>query len=238
MPAQSFSTLKFEFQMKRICQFALLVWAIFQFAACQNQTSASANETKTETTANANSSDSPAQTDPQQVGMFGIRGSEKPAVKQISPSENEYTYQKYIVRTSTTAGKVGETIAVTPVGGTGDTYLIANGDAYVFAGIWGKYLFVDNGTGPSRRQLIVFDLEKRKPDHAVFVVETEVIDAMGKLWYWKTAAVETIEKKPDCPEKEQWEKEGLQVQYGQREIFICTSGAVIGKSEFKCFPAQ
>ncbi len=198
-------------------------------SACKNTPSDSKSETKTEEPAVQNESNNDS--------IVGLKGMEKPKINKIDEQVTEFIYAKYTVRTATSGSAAGETITVTPTEG-GDPYLIPNGNAYNFIGLYRKYVFVDDGTGPSLRKLIVFDVEKRRPDHLAQVAQLDFVDAQGKLWYWKLVPAETIETLPDCPEKAEWEKQGFTIQYGKREMFLTSSGAVISKSEFKCFPIQ
>jgi hypothetical protein len=112
--------------------------------------------------------------------------------------------------------------------GTGET----EGNNF-FAGVYGNYLFIDQGTGPDLRILSVYDLNNKK-----LVLYTEYSDAElkdGVLTYFKT-----LVPKPGivadilCPDAEKWKKQGLTVLYEQRENFDLNTEMRVTVEDYRC----
>ena len=84
-----------------------------------------------------------------------------------------------------------------------------SGEASYFLGKWKNLIFIDRGTGPDGRDVLVFDLESK---HQVFAANySEPLEISSKkLTYWQGA--NTLATKDNCDEFEDAEKSGLTPQ--------------------------
>ena len=84
-----------------------------------------------------------------------------------------------------------------------------SGEASYFLGKWKNLIFVDRGTGPDGRDVLIFDLDSK---HQVFAANySEPLEISSKkLTYWQGAS--TLATKDNCDEFEDAEKNGLTPQ--------------------------
>lgn len=105
---------------------------------------------------------------------FGIKGTEVPEIHNYK-KYSCYVYERYIVHvTPALDNGAGENVKVfsNPERKTGSlscdvepeekVVTLKNRDAYWFAGISGEYLFIDNGTGHGEKDILVYDIAKKK----------------------------------------------------------------------------
>lgn len=84
-----------------------------------------------------------------------------------------------------------------------------SGEASYFIGKWKNLIFIDRGTGPDGRDVLIFDLDSK---HQVFAANySEPLEISSKkLTYWQGA--NTLATKDNCDEFEEAEKNGLTPQ--------------------------
>ncbi len=84
-----------------------------------------------------------------------------------------------------------------------------SGEASYFLGKWKNLIFIDRGTGPDGRDVLIFDLESK---HQVFAANySEPLEISSKkLTYWQGA--NTLATKDNCDDFEDAEKNGLTPQ--------------------------
>jgi hypothetical protein len=130
-------------------------------------------------------------------------------------------------------------ITVAPLYG-GPHYNIMPPPNGTFAGLNRDILYIDVGTSPVNRQVIMHDLRGQKEIIQFDYIGDAMISGDGKFWYFAPVDSSEIEEKylPDCPEKEDWIAKGFGVIYGRRKTFNPNNRVHVGKSEFSCFPNQ
>lgn len=195
--------------------------------ACKNQ-----NSTKT-----ADASSGPAATANPDT-MVGFTGMNRAAFKMIDTANAEFTYQRYVIRTSRrTDGKPGDVITVVPTDGT-PAWAAPVPVASFFNGVVQDRLIVDIGTGPDGRALQVINLQTHLVNFTTKYVGDPQVLSGNKLWFLAPVLADTLTKKPECPQQADWEKNGLKVGYGQRCIFDLANRQLTRKSEFQCVAVQ
>lgn len=206
---------------------------VFVFAFCKNtpaDTKVAPPDTKTV------AADTSTFTTPRDT-LVGFKGMERSGYTRPTPGAAEYLYQHYKIRTIDLPNEPGQAITITQLDSS-LTYSVPSGIKGFFMGIYGNRLFIDIGTGPDVREFLVYDLKAKKALHkAPYVGDPEVLDN-GKLFYLRPAKEEEITKMPDCPDRADWEKNGLGVGYGQVCLYNLTANTEIRKSEWRCVPMQ
>ncbi|MBL7814561.1 MAG: hypothetical protein JNL70_06115 [Saprospiraceae bacterium] len=183
-------------------------------------------------TASSKSSVATAQRDT----LVGIKGCESAKCEETTTGRN-YSYAKHKIKTVLSEEGVGEEIYVFTEG-VKDTFWIENIDAHHFYGIKDNLMFVDNGTGPNGRSLLIYDLKNRKPVHEARY-ETEMRFEQNKLIYMTPLDTRNLRLAASvCPDREKWEKQGLSFGYGQYISFDLSSHEAEERGEYTCYPIQ
>jgi hypothetical protein len=167
----------------------------------------------------------------------GFQGCDKATWSPVTVSTEEFVYHHYTVRVTRNADGPGEQITVLRDSGRTD-FVIPMPEAGYFNGISHNKLFVDAGTGPDNREMFIFDLDKRTQFYNTIYCGEPTIFHAERLHFLLPVDEKDVAKMPDCPEKEQWTKDGLRVGYGQRCIFNLKQRALARKSEWACVPMQ
>jgi len=208
--------------MKNLLLACLATILILGWSACQND--AAPKVEKPAPTATADT-------------VVGFKGCDHAAFTPVGAGSFDYTYQHYTVRVLERSDTLGHGIVVAPHRG-GPHFTVPMPDDGYFMGVNRDYLFVDAGTGPDGREMIIFDLPGQ---HEVFrekyCDEVEII-SNGKVWFWAPVEASAIDSLPACADSATWLKNGLSIGYGQRKIFDPVSRVYIAKSEYKCVPLQ
>lgn len=195
---------------------------------------------KNETSSTTSSASETAQDEAPKAGADeAVHGMEGAEAARIAAGEDatEYVYQQYKVRTVADGRNAGEHITVyTPDGQ--EIWKLANDSGHFFHGISRDHAFVDIGTGPSGRNLMVYDLKNNKTVFKLQYIGEASISADGVLSFYRNMPERGVPKSTRCPEKSAWEKDGLGIGYGQLHTYPLTDGEVLGKPVFKCFPVQ
>ncbi len=84
-----------------------------------------------------------------------------------------------------------------------------SGEASYFLGKWKNLIFIDRGTGPDGRDVLIFDLDSKRQVFAANYSEPLEISSK-KLTYWQGA--NTLATKDNCDDFEDAEKTGLTPQ--------------------------
>lgn len=169
--------------------------------------------------------------------VAGFKGCEKASWSPLTTNSEEFIYQHYTVVITRSENLPGEQITVRRDSGRAD-FNIPVPEAAYFKGICRNKLFVDVGTGPDGRELIVFDLDKKLQFYnSLYCGEPQVIQS-ERLYFMMPVDEKEVTRIPDCPEKEQWLKDGLSVGYGQRCILNLVVRSLTRKSEWACVPKQ
>ena len=191
---------------------------------------------KHEPSGNSSNAPHPAEESTPTETEYGLPGSDKTSVSK-SPESSVFKYQQYVVKTTPAKDSAGEDIAVSDATGQ-EIWLLDNGSsANSFYGISYDHVFVDMGTGPDGRKLLVFNLLNKKTVLEAGYIGDLSISSEGLLSYY-LPVTEKQAGKVDCPEKASWEKQGLAVGYGQAHELLLTGGQPVAKPVFKCFLLQ
>ena len=170
--------------------------------------------------------------------LVGFKGCERAAWSPVSATSDEFIYQHYIVKKIRIANNPGEWVTVLLRDSAQASFVVPMPTSGYFYGITRNKLFVDVGTGPDGRELLVFDIDKKIELHRTpYYGDPQVIQS-DRLHYLLPAEEKDVTKMPDCPDKEQWVKDGLRVGYGQRCIFNLSQRTLTRKSEWACVQLQ
>jgi len=174
--------------------------------------------------------------------IVGFKGCLTAGFRASSDTAREFIYQKYLIKARTQDGFPGERIDVITLPDSIRQMLPVD-DNGSFAGMAYEHIFIDAGTAPDLRELVLYRIRpegvismvfrtKYYPDPAPFVSEN------GNLWFYAPIEESDMVKTPDCPDKEKWVKDGLRVGYGQRVLYNLTDRMLTRKSEYVCVPLQ
>ena len=170
--------------------------------------------------------------------LFGIEGCERAGFQALSAKVRKFTYQNFSVQI-TDQDTPGEKIQVI-MHSNGKVLDVPDGEPVYFAGAARDHIFIDVGTGPDKRELIIFNLKLRtlaQTYRTPYYGDLSVA-SNGTLWFYAPVDEKEVTKKPDCPEKEEWLKKGQSIGYGQRRLFNLPTRGLTRKSEFICIPLQ
>lgn len=218
--------------MKNLITIAAATVLTLLLASCENKTATIGNLTKktgelTPGGLPAGKSDS----------IAGFKGCESAAFSPLTPDSDEFLYQHYTVIIKRKPNDAGEEVTVRRDSGRTD-FVIPVPEAGRFYGILHGKLFIDAGTGPDLRHLFMFDLDKESQwFDTPYCGDVQIIDS-ERLYFLLPVEESEVAKKPDCPEKAEWEKNGLRAGYGQRSIFNFINRSLTRKSEWVCVPMQ
>ncbi len=169
--------------------------------------------------------------------LVGFKGMDRCGYTRPAAGECEFQYRHYTIKTADLKDEPGQSISIMNLD-TKSGFSVPSGLNGFFAGISQDILCVDIGTGPDMREMVLFNLKTMKPVlKTSYVGEPEVLD-IGKLWYLKPADEKTITKMPDCPDRSEWEKQGLRVGYGQVCLNSLSANTEVRKMEWRCVPLQ
>ena len=178
-----------------------------------------------------------------------IPGSENPIIKEC-PKGKAYIYQEYEIHVEPSPDAQGMNIFIYDPGVSGgnpcglDRKTAANiistgetGGNNFFGGIYENNLFIDQGTGPDRRILSVYNMSTKK-----LVLYTEYSDPGlkdGVLTYYKTLVPDPgVINKIACPDAKEWKDKGLTVLYEQKESFDLKTESRTPIDEYRCRAGQ
>jgi hypothetical protein len=178
-----------------------------------------------------------------------LPGTENPVIKECN-SGKAYMYKDYEIHVEPSPELEGMNIFLyspdvsrgNPCGidrknashiiGTGET----EGNNF-FAGIYGNYLFIDQGTGPDLRVLSVYDLSNKELVLYTGYSDAELKD--GELTYFKTLVPKPgVVEQISCPDAAKWKEQGLTVLYEQRENFNLNTETRVPVEEYRCRAGQ
>lgn len=152
--------------------------------------------------------------------------------------------EEYFVAVRQRGQEVGEDILVKRKGEARDfhcAYEIASGDrefnqeAGHFFDLSEKYLFIDQGTAPPPRTIIVMDLETGEEVYRdLYNRPAAVVGDI--LTYWKP--IDTVPTEDNCPELREWETGGLGAGL-EEEVSLNLNGLTVAESgELRCSARQ
>lgn len=167
---------------------------------------------------------------------YGWRGMDMVSMKIVSDSITEFKSPKYTVKALTAKDAAGASFIVSAEGMV--DYVIPNLGGYHFMGISGDNLFIDAGTGPDGREILIYSMALRAKSWQAPYVDTPFVVSNLKLWYYTPVPAEQVKDTVDCPHKAEWEAQGLRTGYGKLQIFQFVGRSLVSKPEYKCVPMQ
>jgi hypothetical protein len=169
--------------------------------------------------------------------VAGFEGCDRATWSPLTTNSEQFIYQNYTVKITRNPNKPGDNITVKRDAGRADFVVPTIENAH-FKGVSRNKLFVESGTGTDDRHLYVYDIDKRLMFFDTpYCGEIQIVHS-DRLYFMMPVVQEEVTRIPDCPEKEQWIKDGLQVGYGQRCIFNLLQRSLTRKSEWACVPVQ
>lgn len=173
--------------------------------------------------------------------LIGFKGCERAGFKAISAQTREIKYQHYTFHL--TSKEDGSETIEFKIDTIGFKFAkVADLEPTYFRGCAREHFFVDIGTAPHVREVIIYSLKKgvlsqvyRTP---YIVGNPPYISENGNFWFFCPVEESEVSKIPDCPDKDAWQKDGLQVGYAQRQIYHMLNRGLTRKSEFICAPLQ
>lgn len=174
--------------------------------------------------------------------LFGFEGCDKGLYRADSAEAFEIYYGVYRVQAKYNPDAPGQEI-VAIIDSTGQRLAFPPVDeGGYFQGKWRNFFFVDLGTAPDVRKLNIYKEENgilyQVHQTEYLPHEAPIVSVTGSLWYYSPIEEADMQEKPNCPDAEQWRKEGLRVGYGQRRLFDLQQRMLVRKSEYTCVPRQ
>lgn len=220
------------YSMKNFFFFAAAVLVLL-FESCENKTATIGNLPPVGEKNLTPGSLPPGKSD----SLAGFRGCERGAWSALSADSEEFIYQHYVVVIKRKANGMGEELTVRRDSGRADFVIPMPENGY-FHGVCRNKLFVDAGTGPDKRDLFIFDLDKMTQTFTTpYCGELRIVQS-ERLWFYLPVEESEVTKKPECPQQEEWSKNGWSVGYGQVCIFNFMNRSLTRKSEWACVPLQ
>lgn len=167
---------------------------------------------------------------------IGIKGGDRAKVEETKIGRT-YIYPQAKITVTSSEDGVGEEIHVVSTGKT-DTFWIENIEAHHFFGIKNDFLFIDNGTGPNGRTIVVYDLKTRQNIHEARY-EKDISLNESKMTYLAPIDTRNIRLRDSvCPDKDKWEKQGLSAGYAQYVEFDFKTQEATQTGNYSCYPIQ
>jgi hypothetical protein len=168
--------------------------------------------------------------------LIGIKGCDKAQFEETQTG-NAFIYPQIKVTTIPSEDGIGDEIYVISPNQK-DTFWIENIEAYHFMGIKNDLLFIDNGTGPNGRAVLIYDLKTRKLIHEARY-EGDLSIAGGKMTYKTPIDTRNIRLMASvCPDREKWEKQGLNAGYAEFMAFDLKTREAEQTGEYTCYVIQ
>lgn len=178
-----------------------------------------------------------------------IPGSESPILKKCA-NGTAYIYTEYEIHVEPSPEQNGMNIFLyKPEVSVGNpcsldrknaAHIIGTGETEgnnFFAGIYGSYLFIDQGTGADQRMLSIYDLKEKK-----LILFTEYSDPdlkNGVLTYFKSIPPDpAVTINITCPNTSKWTEQGLTVLYEQKQTFDLKSETGRTLEKYRCRAGQ
>jgi len=174
--------------------------------------------------------------------LLGFEGCMVAGYRALSPTEREFIYQDYSIKIADKENAPGENIEIV-LDSIGKTLSVpASTEEGYFQGMARGHFFVDIGTAPDVREIVLYTVTEGKLMQAYrtnyLPAEPPFISANGGFWFYTPIAESDMLQVPDCPDKEKWVKDGLRVGYGQRCVYNLVNRMLTKKSEYVCVPLQ
>lgn len=186
----------------------------------------------------ANDTSKMSQISPVTDSLFGFKGCERAGFRTYPPNIREFKYQNFTVRLTPKEG-TGEKIQVI-IDSIGKSLDVPDVEPTFFNGAVRNNVLVRVDNGPNDQELIVYNLDRNTlaQNYRTRYCGELFIASSGTMWFYYPVEEKDVTKMPECPEREEWEKKGLHVGYGQRYMFNLPKRGLTKKSEFACIPLK
>jgi len=172
--------------------------------------------------------------------LVGFEGCQRAGFKVLSPQVHEFKYQHYTFLI--TRKEDGTERIEARIDSLGRPFKLADVEPTFFMGSVRGHFFVDVGTGPDIRELIVYSLGKQTLSQvyrtSYLAAEPPFVSENGHLWFYVPVPENEVGKMPDCPDKADWVEKGFSIGYGQRYLYNLVVRGLTRKSEYICVPLQ
>lgn len=223
--------------MKNLLLLAAALPVIFVLSFCKNTPAPEQQSATTETIPVDTAGESSASAPTGQIDtVAGFRGCEKASwVPSANTNIERFYYQHFTVKVMRNGDKPGEQIIVYRKDSLPNV-IIPMPENRFFMGLCRNKLFVTTAPDAPQREMFIYDIDKMQLYfESPYCGEPEIVH-FEKLYFLLPTDKKEVTKIPDCPEKEEWEKNGKEVGYGQRAVLNLLRYSFTRKSEWACVP--
>lgn len=181
---------------------------------------------------------------------FGVPGAQAPISVAACGEGNAYIYKKYMVYARKSPSFEGQDIHIFKLQSTPDDpcslvgktpfYTIKAGEfqgANTFAGVYGKYLLIDQWPGEEHKRLLIIDIPSKSLVFFDWYAEPVIKD--GTLRYYRVLkARKSVREKIPCPDAGKWEKEGKTALYVEKMSVDLATMKKDASGEFSCIESE
>lgn len=181
---------------------------------------------------------------------FGVPGTEAPVSVAACGEGNAYIYKKYMVYARKSPSFEGQDIMIyetdsppadpCSLAGSDPFYTIKAGEfqgANTFAGLYGKYLLIDQWPGKEHKRLLIIDISNKSLVFFDWYAEPVIKD--GTLHYYRVLkARKSVREKISCPDAGKWEKEGKTALYVEKMSVDLATMKKSASGDFSCIEAE
>lgn len=181
---------------------------------------------------------------------FGVPGAEAPVSVAACGEGKAYIYKKYMVYARKSPSFEGQDIMIyetdsppadpCSLAASEPFYTIKAGEfqgANTFAGVYGKYLLIDQWPGEEHKRLLIIDINSKSLVFFDWYAEPVIKD--GTLRYKRVLkARKSVRKKIPCPDAGKWEKEGKTALYVEKMSVDLATMKKSASGEFSCIEAE
>lgn len=169
--------------------------------------------------------------------LVGLKGCDRAGFKALSKSERQFIYQDFTVNSKDKEDGKGQDINITRKDGAEGLTIIHEEPTWFLGSSRGQVLF-EEGTGPENRKLVVYHVLRRTLMFRYPVCGEMEVAPNGFVRFYTPVEESEMTKVPECPDKEQWEKDGIKFVYGQVCLFSLVNRSLTRKSEYACVPLK
>lgn len=170
--------------------------------------------------------------------LVGLKGCDRAGFKAQSKTERRFIYQDFTVNSKDKEDGKGQDINIVRTDSGAEGLTITHEEPTWFLGSSRGQVLFEEGTGPENRKLVVYHVKRRALMFRYpFCGEMEVTPN-GFIRFYTPIEESEMTEAPECPDKEQWEKDGTKVVYGQVCLFSLVNRSLTRKSEYACIPLK
>lgn len=178
--------------------------------------------------------------------VIGVKGADRGRLQKVSPRLTCYEYPSLYVVEEGVKDRVGSNILIKYRNHPSETFScvyekeegdfeIRNEWAEYFMGKSSGLIFLDSGTGPCPRDLIVISVEKRKKLYNTSYCGPVAVREGKELFFWKESGAATRE---NCPEYDRIKADTLFPYIEERFVLFLETLELRGTGEKRCAAGQ